>query len=1833
MSNSALQIEHLAVEKLEVFVNSIRPDGTYKDPIYKSVQKAGQQITSDYGSRFLVELVQNAYDAHSKERSDGRIQIHLMQEDAHGVLCIADKGHGFTWSDVESLCNIGMSNKPIGESIGNKGLGFRSVNYITDDPQVYSNLAGGPSDSFDGYCFRFAHEIDYDALLQKPVHRQLAKEDMPQFHIPIPLTVFPASALSFAKQGFTTVIRLPLRNQLAYQAVIKEIESIRDGLVPLLLFLQRLSILEIVVQGKPELSYRLARSSQPFQNGTHAECDDQFTIVRLGDEKRYFISWHMVPEKVVKGAIDKSIQQGQLHQSWKDWEGDGELAVAVCLDDGIVLPRLYTFLPMGEHAVCPFYGYLHGAFYPKSDRTSLDPAIPINGLYIDEAAKLCARTILTLRKEDAIDSSLSREERGKVIVDLLAWKQTLSIARTDISSAPIMMREAFSELEQEFAQADILPVISRKEGCWGKASEVWRWDKPDLKKFDALSLVLAANVAILSPSLGESRLDRLQEFIDKGDEHLTLVPTDDQLAGIAEKVAARVFSRKASIGAMKDYYLELEKVFRTKPISLSNRQILFCTDGQIRAAMSKEAEVSDEYISSASAGESSNITINKITRHKVPLAIAVFSPSKRFGSLAANQEEVSQILRVPKELTKRLAFLNDKLDWYGELEKVRSFLEDNKLVRRYDADDLIAQVSILARRKRRNRTRQSALNWVFKLWQSSRKAQRPISLRNARLLVPTIGGKWIEAEQAIFSGGWPSETFGDMTEKFLTQTGVFSAELKSINDSMLCHGNSKPFLSNNIEDWTDFLEAIGVNKGLQPLPVNAYFKPAGWQLKKKCVCASLKLGEETVRYWEKDIDENGGSPPYDSSQYELDGQLWYFPGQDQHSAFSNDAKLLYAQLILSWIKSGEEDKINVSIFTQSARWHSRFRWPTPLAAFLRQAPWFPMEIPDGLVSNIQFLKPSEVWLPNEEDSDHLPPYLPRMYRGLRRLITPESTRKLVDWCKANILNAQESLIKQVGYLARILAEKGIDAYYLQSFINLYYETWARLAGRGVKAEDIIRAGIRYLIIQQNGQPVPFPIDSSIGTEEDKTEIYVRDSDDELSDIIEKMGFRIFDSGNRNVIKVAALLRDLLKNRFRAVSGFEFTLLVDGKEYCTSKSTDDFAVNQCPWLPTVVYLAMESLTGMAAQHLPNDRTEIISRLHNIRLRVAKSIQFNVKGSVIDLPDNSYGSVAFRNEHTPLLLIQCDDGILRWSALARASNQLSQLLGQADLGPPILAAFRTLERIEELVIGPVPPPNKWFGELCTELRVDRGHAEKAIEGLGRDIKRLGRFLRPLVYYFGDIAAVELFTKTIEEIKSLSDLTSLLKPYLVGTDYGAEVMINICQRASGFGFIRDELNLSFGKFNQSLIAVGEAPDIQADSHIDAVHTFITCNKDAIMGCLRVPFIKEFKNRQTLQEYVRHREELETLGPKEAWLVDYSVPETNMVQALIDEWLAGHGAPAMNKNQESLPIWSKVRIENKLGIKRMVQAHGNKIKAWCYKNGKEPPTEWNDNTAPDNLCNALHRFGALDFDYLDQDDLIQWFILANVWPKGMPATVSIEELHLKQTDLDDQESREKLAKSQREKEARSIIFNNRKVDPQEVDNSALASEISSDLPIEVTSMKLDRMADLKIVPDTGQKHGTAKGGGGGKGGGNRSIHPDKADLIGFIGEYVVYHWLKRQLPQQDIDSSWMSCYRSRILPGEGDDTLGYDFKVRYKRHVVYLEVKSSLSDPQEFELSDTEVRLARDCATAKATEYRIVYVSNVQNTKDTRLEILPNPLSDEGKSFFRLGGHGLRYEFLRAR
>src|SRR3546814_11597053 len=99
---------------------------------------------------------------------------------------------------------VGLSIKSVGAGIGNKGLGFRSIETLTDDVRIYSQSKSRSAEAFDGFCFRFAHrnEIERSAA-QMTSQENAAKvaKDLPRYLAATPITEQSANITAFARTG------------------------------------------------------------------------------------------------------------------------------------------------------------------------------------------------------------------------------------------------------------------------------------------------------------------------------------------------------------------------------------------------------------------------------------------------------------------------------------------------------------------------------------------------------------------------------------------------------------------------------------------------------------------------------------------------------------------------------------------------------------------------------------------------------------------------------------------------------------------------------------------------------------------------------------------------------------------------------------------------------------------------------------------------------------------------------------------------------------------------------------------------------------------------------------------------------------------------------------------------------------------------------------------------------------------------------------------------------------------------------------------------------------------------------------------------------------------------------------------------------------------------------------------------------------------------------------------------------------------------------------------------------------------------------------------------
>ena len=138
----------------------------------------------------------------------------------------------------------------------------------------------------------------------------------------------------------------------------------------------------------------------------------------------------------------------------------------------------------------------------------------------------------------------------------------------------------------------------------------------------------------------------------------------------------------------------------------------------------------------------------------------------------------------------------------------------------------------------------------------------------------------------------------------------------------------------------------------------------------------------------------------------------------------------------------------------------------------------------------------------------------------------------------------------------------------------------------------------------------------------------------------------------------------------------------------------------------------------------------------------------------------------------------------------------------------------------------------------------------------------------------------------------------------------------------------------------------------------------------------------------------------------------------------------------------------------------------------------------------------------------------------------------------------------------------------------------------------------------------------------------------MGLAGEWLAFQFLRRRHREAFDETCWVSRNRARFFGGdEGNDHAGYDFCVTTPQAEWLYEVKSSLEDTGEFELTPHEMRVAASVPRRGRRRYRILYVPFVFTPDRWFVLELPNPMDDGTRNRFKQVGRGsVRFRFERS-
>jgi hypothetical protein len=198
-------------------------------------QQAGQveQVSADYQGRVIFELLQNAFDK-------ANTSIKVLVKD--NCLYIANDGKEFSYrenydyhtgesgrADFQSLCSISTSTKDVNSSIGNKGVGFKSVFAIAASGYAAIHTVGALMDSEENMLrgtvsfhvynsFKKAEKLP--ANLPRAIKRVLALQisqmqherkdrGVPGYYYPVLIENKDEIVSKLFSEGFVTIIQVP----------------------------------------------------------------------------------------------------------------------------------------------------------------------------------------------------------------------------------------------------------------------------------------------------------------------------------------------------------------------------------------------------------------------------------------------------------------------------------------------------------------------------------------------------------------------------------------------------------------------------------------------------------------------------------------------------------------------------------------------------------------------------------------------------------------------------------------------------------------------------------------------------------------------------------------------------------------------------------------------------------------------------------------------------------------------------------------------------------------------------------------------------------------------------------------------------------------------------------------------------------------------------------------------------------------------------------------------------------------------------------------------------------------------------------------------------------------------------------------------------------------------------------------------------------------------------------------------------------------------------------------------------------------------------------------
>ncbi|MBZ9775047.1 ATP-binding protein [Mesorhizobium sp. CO1-1-8] len=1461
--------------------------------VYRDLKGLCDRVSDSYRDRVVTELIQNAHDAHPIGTTIGRIHIALdPKEGPFGTLYVANDGQGFTRANFEALCSPTLTTKNVNEAIGNKGVGFLSVFQVSAHPEIYSRLPGG-GPNFDGYCFSFATDDTLRLFLER---KGLGNEvdqiiaNMPRLYLACPTYDQPTAVSRFAEDGFATVIRLPLKAGEALAAVEAQLGKIVDEDPPMQLFLTRIA--ELSVKVDPGQAATVLRRTPKL---LHAADDLRICQVRCG-ARSYVVAEKSIPYDTVVSVIRRDIAAEKLPETWESWTGDAIVSLAVAMDGDPLRPRLYNFLPMDQSVQAPFPGYLDAPFLATLDRLNVQRGVELNDFLWEEARTLAVDAALAMR------DCLPRHVARSAVLDLVLW-----------SGEKDRFRERLLKIG-----AELIPTLSPsgRPGHWSNITQarLWRGDA----FLNPAFIARHTSFPVVDDDVGPERVKNLQSFVAGTG---LLVCSAAVRADVVEDVAKGLAARRSTIDHWNAFYLSLAELFRSDAGALAGKRLLLDGRGEL-----KDTEVLE--------------TEQRGRRRRLR---AMFLPALR--STGKDMRKIP----LPKAVQQRLSFVHEGLELARhQASPARRFLLAANLVREHESREILRLLAGAINDPGETRDPE-ALRWealvaMMQIVTDEDTAAGVVAEINP--LVPTRDG-WSRASTAYFCR-WP-ETNGTEIERLLDDAAGVSSELDQHRSRLLRPYPEWPVTAGERSIWREFLRKAGVSDVLRVVPAIAGQMPRGWPGALQTALAqrsNLPAGQ-TARWKALLPDPAGVTNP--QTDYTVES-VYRLPGQLDFDALAPVVGPAYAEGVVRLLALMPES-VGTTVFRPGHSHQPNTRvWPSPIAAFLRSAPWVPLA--DGQRTEL-----ARAWLPGEGRTP--PPLLPLMSLELRRVLNANP-------------NASE-ILRKMG-----LSEFGTNA-----------AAWRYLAAAGALVDEKTSSGDAerlfnaaqeaWLVASLEAEPPPslhllgrragrvVAVDPRV----DGSKVLIADGDD-------RQILAATAKANASTVLIeppparAKAVANYLAQHFPAVqraSQIEARYESQGQTVVAS--------SQDPMLEDAFGDGVRQVLALTLRYRASfyrgNAEETLAHLSTVRTRALASLDLRVGDLSEPVP---------RFHQRALLLNGAEGPTILYSETMAASQQV--LVG---LAPAIAAAVGAPNIVGEPLLAfaaelGATGLSATFEDYAAILGVPVEEIKNVLGATRASIANLLRTIRPFVGYFADAAVAERFVVGAGMVHE-EDVARLLERIGVSLPEPPRDIVRRCRDANDIAAIAISLRLDLQHLNDVIAALGPpyATIDLTERHRATLATFLSRKEGAIRESIRASHQSTFDAGESLAAYVAARDALRPELPAGYGVAHAELLHTEM-QAWLDRWMEDHGAGWHSEPTVSRQQRDAVREANLKLVRSMIP--DLRVAVLGRLAAEHPLRERYIKLAEVEAAavNAALSGGWADFNRLDRDEAMTWLLRAGMVP-----------------------------------------------------------------------------------------------------------------------------------------------------------------------------------------------------------------------------------------------------------